>query len=34
MENLVLAERDGIVKKLKVQVGDSVLQGDVLVEIE
>jgi biotin carboxyl carrier protein len=34
MENKILAESDGIIKSLKVKVGDSVLQGDVLFEIE
>ena len=33
MENTVLAEREGKIKKLNVQVGDSVLQGDLLMEI-
>jgi biotin carboxyl carrier protein len=34
MENNVLAERDGIVTSVKVKPGDSVLQNDVLLEIE
>ena len=34
MENLIKAEKDGVIKSLKVQNGDSVLQGDVLIEIE
>lgn len=34
MENNVIAEKDGIVRSLKVQPGDSVLQNDVLLEIE
>jgi biotin carboxyl carrier protein len=34
MENNILAEKDGTVKTIKVSVNDSVLQGDVLVEIE
>jgi biotin carboxyl carrier protein len=33
MENNVLAEKGGTVKAIKVTVGDSVLQDDVLVEI-
>lgn len=33
MENDVMAENDGIVKSVKVTVGDSVLQGDTLIEI-
>lgn len=34
MENNIQAERDGVVKSLKVSVGDNVLQGSVLLEIE
>jgi len=34
MENTITAEKDGKVKNLKVQPGDSVLQGDLLMEIE
>lgn len=34
MENNVLAEKSGIIKTIKVAVGDSVLQNDVLLEIE
>ena len=34
MENNVLAEKEGTVSSIKVAVGDSVLQGDVLIEIE
>ena len=34
MENLIKAEKDGLVKSAKVQAGDSVLQGDVLIEME
>ena len=33
MENLVKAEREGVVEAIKVKEGDSVLQGDVLFEI-
>ncbi|PIE87976.1 MAG: acetyl-CoA carboxylase biotin carboxyl carrier protein subunit [Bacteroidetes bacterium] len=33
MENDVMAEADGVVKSIKVNVGDSVLQGDILLEI-
>lgn len=33
MENNVMAEKGGTVKSIKVSVGDSVLQDDVLVEI-
>ncbi len=34
MENNILSEKDGAIKSVKVNVGDSVLQGDILVEIE
>ncbi len=34
MENNLLAEKDGVIKVLKVKMGDSVLQGDVLMEME
>ncbi|PKP52974.1 MAG: acetyl-CoA carboxylase biotin carboxyl carrier protein subunit [Bacteroidetes bacterium HGW-Bacteroidetes-1] len=34
MENNLLAEKDGTVKTVKVNVGDSVLQGDLLIEME
>jgi glutaconyl-CoA/methylmalonyl-CoA decarboxylase subunit gamma len=34
MENEIQAERDGVIKTLKVNVGDAVLQGDVLIEFE
>ncbi len=33
MENNILAEKDGVVKSIKVSVGDNVLQNDVLLEI-
>jgi len=33
MENEVLAEKDGTVKSVRVNIGDSVLQGDLLVEL-
>jgi len=33
MENQVLADRAGVVESIHVQVGQSVLQGDVLLEI-
>jgi biotin carboxyl carrier protein len=33
MENQILAEKDGVVESIKVQKGESVLQGDVLIEI-
>jgi biotin carboxyl carrier protein len=33
MENNVMAEKGGTVKAVKVAVGESVLQDDVLVEI-
>jgi glutaconyl-CoA/methylmalonyl-CoA decarboxylase subunit gamma len=34
MENNVIAEKDGIVRSINVKPGDSVLQNDVLLEIE
>jgi biotin carboxyl carrier protein len=34
MENNLIAEKDGTVKSLKVKLGDNVLQGDVLLEME
>ncbi len=34
MENKLLAEKGGIVKTIKVQAGDAVLQDDVLIELE
>lgn len=34
MENTILAEKSGIIKKINVSSGDSVLQGDTLIEIE
>ncbi|MCF8217404.1 MAG: biotin/lipoyl-binding protein [Bacteroidales bacterium] len=34
MENSVLAEKDGTVKEIKVSQGDSVLQDDLLIEME
>jgi biotin carboxyl carrier protein len=34
MENNILAEKDGTVKTVKVREGDTVMQGDVLVEID
>jgi len=33
MENNILAEKDGQVTAIKVQAGDSVLEGDLLIEI-
>ncbi len=33
MENEVLAEKSGTVKRIKILVGDTVLQNDVLIEI-
>ncbi|MBK9292298.1 MAG: biotin/lipoyl-binding protein [Bacteroidetes bacterium] len=34
MENNLLAEKDGIIKVVKVNLGDNVLQGDLLIEME
>jgi len=33
MENQVLADRAGVIENIRVQPGDAVLQGDVLLEI-
>jgi len=33
MENNINADKEGIVKSVKVKKGDSVLEGDVLIEI-
>ena len=33
MENELLAEKDGVIKTIKVKAGDPVLQDDVLVEM-
>ncbi len=34
MENNVTAEKDGVIKAIKVGEGESVLQNDILIEIE
>jgi biotin carboxyl carrier protein len=34
MENKLTAEKDGVVKAVKVTAGQNILQGDVLLEIE
>jgi len=34
MENNIMAEKDGIVRAIHVQVGQSVLQGDPLMDLE
>ncbi len=34
MENQILTQKGGIVKSIKVSVGDTVMQEDVLIEIE
>jgi biotin carboxyl carrier protein len=34
MENTILAEKDGTIKNLRVQQGDTVLQEETLMEIE
>ncbi len=34
MENNVLAEKAGVIRSVMVKPGDTVLQNDVLVEIE
>jgi biotin carboxyl carrier protein len=33
MENQVLADRTGVVENIRVQQGDVVLQGDIILEI-
>jgi glutaconyl-CoA/methylmalonyl-CoA decarboxylase subunit gamma len=33
MENQVLADRAGVVENIRVQAGDAVLQGDIIMEI-
>ncbi|MCK7524527.1 MAG: biotin/lipoyl-binding protein [Ignavibacteriales bacterium] len=33
MENNINADKDGVIKSIKVKTGDSVLEGDVLIEI-
>jgi len=34
MENKILAEKDGIIRNMKVKQGDNILQDDILFEIE
>lgn len=34
MENNIMSEKDGVVKSIKVAVGDAVLQDDVLLELQ
>jgi len=34
MENNILAEKDGIIRSIKVTIGQNVLQDDILLEIE
>ena len=34
MENNILAEKSGVIKSIKITIGDSVLQNDLLIEIE
>jgi biotin carboxyl carrier protein len=34
MENNIMADRDGTVKAIHIQIGQSVLQGDALVDLE
>ena len=33
MENTIYAEKDGLITKIKVKPGDTILEGDVLLEI-
>lgn len=34
MENKILAEKDGVIRNMKVNAGDNILQDDLLFEIE
>jgi len=34
MENIVMADKDGVISSIKVHVGDAVLQDDVLLEMK
>lgn len=34
MENTLLSEKDGVIKSIKVNTGDAVLQEDLLIELE
>lgn len=34
MENKLVSEKEGVIKSVKVNAGESILQGDVLLEIE
>lgn len=34
MENMILAEKDGVIESVKVQPGDSVLQDELLIEMK
>jgi biotin carboxyl carrier protein len=34
MENKILAEKDGVIRNMKVNQGDNILQDDILFEIE
>lgn len=34
MENNIMAEKDGVIADIKIKVGDSVLQDDLLMEME
>jgi biotin carboxyl carrier protein len=33
MENMIYAEKDGLIVKIRVKPGDNILEGDVLIEI-
>jgi glutaconyl-CoA/methylmalonyl-CoA decarboxylase subunit gamma len=33
MENVIFAEKDGLIVKIRVNPGDNILEGDVLIEI-
>jgi glutaconyl-CoA/methylmalonyl-CoA decarboxylase subunit gamma len=34
MENNLTADREGTIKNIKVKTGDTILEGDTLIEIE
>ncbi len=33
MENTIIAEKDGVIKNIRVRIGDNILQGSVVLEI-
>lgn len=34
MENIIYAEKDGVVSRVRVKTGETILEGDVLIEID